>query len=61
MTNLTAIIGRCLIISFVLLKVYQFEPLFLALHTGEAGRIALCRGMHGKGPSRFGLPEGAIP
>ena len=37
MTDLTAVIGRCLSVSFVLLKVYEFEPLFLDLHTKELG------------------------
>ena len=59
MTDLTAVIGRCLSVSFVLLKVYEFEPLFLALHTEELGTLS-CRDVYGRGPSCFGPPEGAI-
>ena len=59
MTDLTAVIGKCLSVSFVLLKVYEFEPLFLDLHTEELGTLPYWD-MYGRGPSCFGRPEGAV-
>lgn len=56
---LTTIVGRCLTSSFILLQVYEFEPLLLDLHFGKMENCLSEGSLCGDFPSRFGPPEGA--